>query len=357
MRPTTFRTLFNWTNTARNETYAGINCNRSVIVRVFLSGILVILILCALIGNVSLCIVVYRRPGMRSGINLLLANVALSDFANSVLNLPLSVVLFNLRYWPLGKTFCGVNVVMCFVMNVEKATILTIISIDRYFIIVKRKDTITPSKANLFIYTSWLVALVLSMLPIFGWGDFKYRCGYIQCIMDFESKSNHVARYLIFLSSLTIFLPALMLIIIYSRIFRTIQRNSFRVASYASAMSNAIHITGSDYGYKRRTSATILILCVTLMACLLPIGFMNIYVSVNGFTSAATRDTYFAFLWISHIHSAFNPIIYYCRIKKFREILHDTWPHLFTRLFIHRSERRITPYVTYQVGKNGVIIN
>lgn len=332
-------------------------------VRITISVILGLLISFSLIGNLLLCNIVYRRPAMRSGINLLLANLALSDFANSLFNLPLTVVLFNLQYWPFGHVVCGLNVVLSFIMNIEKISILTAISVDRYFIIVKRKDTMTPSKAYVFITCSWLIAFIISLMPVLGWGNYKYRCGYIQCMMDVEARSGHVASYLIFLTSLTIFVPAVILIFAYSRIFRTVQRSCFRVENHPPVTPTAMHRKGRlfiDYGYKRRTSATIFLLCLVLMICLMPIGVLNVHLSLSGgFSQTVTRHVYLAFLWLSYVHGAINPLIYFSRIKKFREAVYDIWPAFcaLSRLVPHRSKRRIRPHVTYQVGKCDIKVN
>lgn len=218
----------------------------------------------------------------------------------------------------------------------------------------------TPSKANVFILMSWIVTLIISLFPAVGWGTSRHRCGYIQCLVDFESRNNLSSSYLIFYSTLTIFLPAFALLFVYSNIFKIVRRSCFRVENYPPVAPTAMHMKGRlfiNYDYKRRTSATILILCIVLMTCLIPIGLLNIYVSVHGLTTLVTRDIYQFFLWISHIHGTFNPIIYFSRIKRFREYVQELCPQFVLRFISHRSRRRVKPHVLYQVEKGEIKVN
>ena len=331
-------------------------------VEILVSVVVSVLIVFSLFGNLLLCNIVFRRAAMRSGINLLLANLALSDFANAVLNLPLSVVLFNMGTWPLGDVACRINGALCFTMNIVKVLTLTTISIDRYLIIVKRKDTMTPWRANAVIASSWTFAAAVSVLPVIGWGRFKFRCGYIQCLLDVESGGNMVESYLIFVTAVTVFIPAAVFLFVYTRILRTVHRSNFRVENHPPITPTAMHVKGRlfiDYGYKRRTSATILLLCLLLMACLLPIGVLNIVVALNGFHKSVHLKTYTAFLWLSHLHGALNPIVYFQRIKKFRESLLEVGPKVVSLAGVvsQRSRRRIRPHVTYQVDKNDIKVS
>lgn len=354
----------NWTLTQVTSNYSCFSHEYQLRngVQVFVSVFLAILVFFSLLGNIVLCSIVYRKAAMRSGINLLLANMALSDFLNAVLNLPLSVVLFNIQHWLLGRELCSINVALCFVTNIEKMTVLVIISIDRYLIIVKRKDTMTPYRANVIIILSWFLALAISIIPILGWGKVKFRSGYIQCLVDFESGRSVESSYLIFITSVMVYVPALILFIVYSRILRTVHRSCFRVENHPPVTQTAMHMKGRlfiDYGYKRRTSTTILLLCLLVLACLFPISILNIYVSQNGFKEAVSRETYVVFMWISHLHGAINPIIYFRRIKKFRETVYELWPKLVTLAAIvcRRSKRRIRPHISYQVEKSDIKIS
>lgn len=330
-------------------------------VRVFLTLILALVFILSLSGNLLIFGIIYRRAAMRSGINLLLANLALADVVTSVFTLPLSAIVLNMQSWRFGSVICKLSGVVYSLVNAEKVFVLLVISIDRYFIIVKRRDTMTPPKAKAFIALSWLVVIVLSLPPVFGWGRFVYKCGFVQCLLDFNEQSQFNPSYTIFYCTAIIFVPSFLLVVIYHCILRKLRRNSFRVQNHPPVTPTAMHKKGKlfiDYSYKTRTSTTILLLSLVFIVCTVPIGGVNVYLALNGFNDRINTRGYLAFLWISYAHGAFNPIIYYTRIKKFRESVRDLWPQfcVLPHLVPIRSRRRIRPHVMYRVEKNDKIV-
>lgn len=344
------------------------DCFPSKDVRIFLTLLLTVFMLISLFGNALLCGIVYRRSAMRSGINLLLANVAMTDFFMSIFHLPLVAVVLNMKKWPFGEELCRVNGFMFGVLNAEKVIVLLIISIDRYFIIVKRKDTLTPKKAKWTIICSWLFSLFVSILPVLGWGSYSYYPGHLQCVVV-QDRTGEITMpgksYIIFSTTIIFFVPGLFMAFVYSRIFRTVRRKGFRVQNHPPVTPTAMHKKGKyfiDYSYKTRTSTTILLLSLFFLTFVLPLAVTNVYIASNGFDSVAI-ETYLGLLVFSYCHSPFSPLLYYWRIKKFRESLVDLWSQMFViphcgPLSIRR-ERRIRPHVLYQVenvdGKIAVI--
>ncbi len=83
------------------------------------------------IGNLLLCYVVYRFRRMRTTTNLLIGNLALSDFMVAVICVPFNFYYYLHQIWPFGKP-------MCVVVSYLKATSLYVsinsllaIAIDR----------------------------------------------------------------------------------------------------------------------------------------------------------------------------------------------------------------------------------
>lgn len=325
---------------------------------VLFSTFLVAIISLSLTGNAIICGIVYKKESMRSGINLLLANLAFSDFLSALTNLPITVVVYNSIDWPLGSAACTINGVLYNVLNANKIFILLVISVDRYFIIVKRKDTVTPSKGKLLILCSWIFALIISVPPVFGWGKYLFTCGSIQCLLDFQEGSN--PSYTLFNNLVTVFGPSFILLITYHRILRTVRRNCFRVQNHPPVTPTAMHRKGKlfiDYSYKTRTSTTILLLCAIFFCSVFPLSVVNLCLAFNE-NFEFNKDAYSAVLWISYLHGAIDPIIFYTRITKFRETVHYLLPQVvyFPTILPLRTKRRVRPHVIYSIGKSGTQI-
>ena len=176
-----------------------------------------------------------------------------------------------------------------------------------------------------------------------------------QCLLDFNNHSNYNPSYTIFISTAVVFFPAITLVFLYHRILRTVRRNSFRVQNHPPVRPTAMHKKGKlfiDYSYKTKTSTTTLLLSLVFVTSVLPIGISNVYLSIHGFTSKLNVCGYLVLLLITYSHAIFNPLIYYTRIQKFRESVHDLWPQfcVWPHLMPIRPRRRIRPQVMYQVG-------
>ena len=354
-------------------------CYASSGVRAFLTFLLVLALLLGLFGNVLLCAIVYRRSAMRSAINLLLANIALTDFLLTLLHVPISLAVLNLTTatatgkWPFGAAFCQFNGFIFQALNCEKAVVLLIISIDRYFIIVKRCDNLTPYKSKLLIASSWLFSFTVALPPVLGWGKFRFTPGSVKCLVVGNVGSSNATHaftdndegfialdalaesYIIFASVISVLLPGVVLLFVYYRILQKVRRNGFRVQNHPPVTPTAMHKKGKyfiDYGYKTRMSTTILLLSLFFLIANVPLGVVDFVIAVKGF-GVVSMISYTGFLILSYFHCSASPLLYYWRIKKYREIVKDIASQIFVFprcvLFSAHRERRVRPHILYKV--------
>ena len=367
--PSTVIPTDNNNNTAKKmlclvaETSAG-ECYPSSIARAFITFLVVLVLLLGLFGNILLCGIVYRRSAMRSAINLLLANIALTDFLLALLHAPISLVVVNSIGWPFNKAFCNFNGLIFQALNCEKAIVLLIISIDRYFIIVKRCDMLTSYKSKLLIASSWLISFALALPPVLGWGVFSFTPGSVKCLVvskQVVSKNNFLfldtsaESYVIFATTITVLLPGLILLYVYTQILQTVRRNGFRVQNHPPVTPTAMHKKGKyfiDYGYKTRMSTTILLLSFFFVVANVPLSIVDFTIAINGLGSIS-MVSYTGILVFSYFHCAASPLLYFWRIKKYREIVKDIGAQMFVFprcvLFSAHRERRVRPHVLYKV--------
>lgn len=332
--------------------------------RTFLTFLVVLVFLLGLLGNILLCGIVYRRSAMHSAINLLLANIALTDFLMAFLHAPITLVVVNSIGWPFNQTFCNFNGFIFQALNSEKAIVLLIISIDRFFIIVKRCDTLTPYKSKLLIAGSWLISFTLALPPVLGWGMFHFTPGSVKCLVvsrqvvsktDILLLDTLAESYVIFATTITVLLPGSILLYVYTRILQTVRRNGFRVQNHPPVTPTAMHKKGKyfiDYGYKTRMSTTILLLSFFFVVANVPLGIVDLTIAINGLGSIS-MVSYTGILVLSYFHCAASPLLYYWRIKKYREIVKDIGAQIFVFprcvLFSAHRERRVRPHVLYKV--------
>lgn len=62
-----------------------------------------ILIIFGVVGNGLVCAAVARKPAMRTGRNVYIINLAISDLLLCLITMPFSLVEISVKFWPLGK--------------------------------------------------------------------------------------------------------------------------------------------------------------------------------------------------------------------------------------------------------------
>ena len=328
--------------------------------RVFLTIIMVIMIVISLCGNMLVCYVVYRKPAMRSGINLLLANLALSDLFMSFTCMPLSIAYLNVQGVTIDSTICQLEAVLYLKFQTEKILLLVVISIDRYYIIVKRKDNLNTFKAKLIIGITWLFSLTLCVPPLVGLGSYSYFSFRPQCSLKLININLAAMVWVAVFNTLSGFLPCCVMAMSYGLILRTVRRNCFRVQNHPPVNPTAMHRKGKlfiDYSYKTRTFTTISLLTFVYIICVLPVKFIELWSAKNA--SPVSTSLSLGTLWLSYSHTALNPIIYTIRIRKFREACFEIIPKSILTLpdmMPMKARRRIRPHSLYQVNKQPSVI-
>lgn len=324
-----------------------------------LAIVMFVMIVVAILGNSVVCYIVYQKPAMRSAINLLLATLAMADLLTAIFCMPFAFVTIIAQKWLFGDEFCQVNGILHAFVVTEATFVLLTISIDRYLIIVRRRDTLTPGKAKLYIGVSWATAFISAIPPLFGWGKYGFKPGEIQCTLDFPSQNINELTYGLVFFSATFVVPIILMSYCYFCILKTVRRNSSRVQNHppppGSAMVTKMHRPGRmniDYSFKTRAFTTILILFVIFVMTSMPYSITRFILLFFGHTKFSSPSNAII-IWIFYLNSTLNPVIYYWRISKFREACIDLMPSWcqLPSCLPGRTMRRIRPHVIYEVDK------
>ena len=162
----------------------------SVSVTVTETSILGFICLTAVIGNLSLYIIVYKNKNLQTITNLYILNLAAADIMVSVLSIPFTVVTVITGRWPFGDTACvalGFFTILSFIASVMS---LGMIAINRYFYIVKwntYKKTFSEKKSLLYAAAVWVVSICLASPPLFGWAEYRFIPGKSYCFVYWPS--------------------------------------------------------------------------------------------------------------------------------------------------------------------------
>lgn len=329
---------------------------------VSLGFLFILMFLLSVLGNSVVCYIVYQKPAMRSAINILLATLAMADMLTATLCMPFAIISLIAQRWLFGDVFCQINAILFSLLMTEGTFVLLTISVDRFMIIVQRKDTLTPRKAKIYIVISWLSSVVVVLPPLFGWGKYAFELGQIQCSLQWPSQDAVDLSYGLFFFSSTFLVPLLLMGYCFGSILRTVRRNSTRIQNHPpvpGGVMTKMHRPGKmniDYSFKTRAFTTILILFILFVICGTPYTVIRFHLLVKGYTDSLPYIADVVVILIAYLNCTLKPIIYYIRISKFREACLDimpSWCHV-PHCLPGRTMRRIRPHVVYEVDKKVV---
>ncbi|XP_052770900.1 alpha-1A adrenergic receptor-like [Mya arenaria] len=196
--------------------------NMSLLETIAISVFLGCIIMLTIFGNTTVLLAVFFDRRLRSTTNYFIVNLAAADLLLGITVLPLSASLEILKYWPFGPLVCDIwasaDVLWC------TASILTlcVISIDRYIGVTRplqHSSIITKRRAGLIISLVWLLSLAISVGPLIGWREAELND-------DIECTVTKQVGYVIFSVSGSFYIPMLIIMVVYLKIYREATRHN-----------------------------------------------------------------------------------------------------------------------------------
>ena len=178
----------------------------------------------SLMANSFIVLIVYRTPTLRKPMNYFIANMAMSDLLYSIFLIPFYLSAFHTTLWPIGGKF---GLVLCklvpFFHNVSVIVSiqnLILIAVNRFGAVVfpLRSPLIRSKLCPFFISAMWIVAGAVSSPNLFTFQLVEYS-GEIQCQMRWKKafgESSSFTDFLLPYCILLIFIPVMLLVILYS---------------------------------------------------------------------------------------------------------------------------------------------
>uniref|UniRef100_G3NND6 Adenosine A3 receptor n=1 Tax=Gasterosteus aculeatus TaxID=69293 RepID=G3NND6_GASAC len=272
--------------------------------------------LVSVVGNVLVVLAVCVNRALRNTTFCFIVSLAVADIAVGVLVIPLAIIL-SLGF----KTqFYTCLFLSCLLLIITQSSILSLlaIAIDRYLrvkIPTRYSTIVTQRRACVAVCLCWILSFLTGLVPMMGWNR-RHAGGNLSSSGDIVCEFTAVMRmdYMVYFNFFGwVVVPLSVMIALYAEIFRVIRRQLNRRAEATC--------DGERYYRKELKLAKSLALVVFLFAvCWLPIHIMN---CIDFFCPqwSVPKFTLYAGIFMSHVNSALNPMVYAFRIKQFRVTL------------------------------------
>uniref|UniRef100_A0A8C7YNG7 D(1B) dopamine receptor n=1 Tax=Oryzias sinensis TaxID=183150 RepID=A0A8C7YNG7_9TELE len=302
--------------------------------------VLALLIIWTLLGNFTVCAAVSRYRHLRTKVtNIFIVSLALSDLLVAVLVMPWKAVAEVAGFWPFGS-FCKTWLACDIMCSTASILNLCVISVDRYWAIsnpFRYERSMNKKVAFVMIGMTWTVSLVISFVPVqLDWhraeiGDLSGQ-GLMPLDKSAEGScdSSLSRTYAISSSLISFYIPVVIMIITYTRIYRIAQTQIRVISSLERAAEHALHPDSPcprqshselKVSIRKETKVlkTLSIIMGVFVCCWLPFFILNCAQpfcpgprapGAHRGPYCVSEKTFDVFVWIGWSNSSLNPVIY-----------------------------------------------
>nr|APY20602.1 long wavelength sensitive opsin [Euroleon nostras] len=284
----------------------------------------------SVLGNGMVIYIFSTTKSLRTPSNLLVVNLAFSDFFMMLTMSPPMVYNCYHETWVLGPFFCEIYAFFGSLFGSISIWTMTMIALDRYNVIVKglAAKPMTNGSALMRIALVWILSLVWTLAPFFGWNRYVPEGNMTACGTDYLSKDWTSRSYILIYSVFVYFAPLLMIIYAYTFIVQAVAAHEKNMREQAKKM-NVASLRSSEAA---NTSAECKLAKVALMTIslwfmawtpYLIINYAGVFESMNISPLTTIWGSLFA-----KANAVYNPIVYGISHPKYRAALGKKFPSL-----------------------------
>ncbi|XP_072915572.1 alpha-1A adrenergic receptor-like isoform X2 [Hemitrygon akajei] len=195
-----------------------VNPTRAVVLGIVLGSF----ILFAILGNILVVLSVACHRNLQTVTNYFIINLAIADLLLSCSVLPFSATMEILGYWAFGRIFCNMWAAMDVLCSTASIMSLCVISIDRNIGVsypLRHPSIMTEKRALLTLVAVWMLALVISVGPLFGWKEPPPEDETI-------CKITEEPGYVLFSAFGSFYAPLIIILVMYCRVYIVAKRET-----------------------------------------------------------------------------------------------------------------------------------
>ncbi|XP_006885082.1 PREDICTED: trace amine-associated receptor 6-like [Elephantulus edwardii] len=266
----------------------------------------------ATFGNLLVMISVLHFKQLHSPTNFLVASLACTDFLVGVTVMPFSMVRAVESCWYFGETFCTFHTCCDVAFCYSSLFHLCFISIDRFIAFIDPlvyPTKFTVSVSGFCISISWILPIVYSG-AVFSTGanddGLEELSSALNCVGGCQVVIN---QNWVLVDFLLFFMPTLVMIILYSKIFLVARKQAQKIETTSSKTQSSSGTYKARVTKRERKAAkTLGITVVAFLISWLPYMIDSFFDTFFGLMTPPYVNE--ILYWFAYYNSAVNPLIY-----------------------------------------------
>ena len=268
-----------------------------------------------LLGNIILCLAIYKVRAHRKIQNYYIVVLSISDFLIILLTVPPSLVAASLERWPFGETICQIQGNVIFFFGTCSLLNLTLIAINRYVKMVRSvniyQKMYTKNSVLLSIGAAGIFSAVFP-IPFNVASKFCFHPGIVACFPCRSKDSNEQALLLgcycvLFAMSFPV------IILCYYKVFRKVRAHFAQIAD-STLNQDAL----KSFAEEVKITKTLFAVLIAFLLCYTP-AFTLVILETLQEDISIPRQVYLIGSFSTALNAVFNPVIYGLMQKQFRD--------------------------------------
>lgn len=284
----------------------------------------------SIVGNLIVIWVFMTTKALRSPANLLVVNLAISDFIMMGSNCPTMVMSCIKGTWAFSAFTCELAAFLANVAGCSAIYFMVFITLDRYNVIVKGVSgtPLTTTGALIRILFTWTFATCWCLAPFFGWNRYVPEGNLTACGTDYLCEDMLCQSYLLVYAPFVWATPLLIIIFCYFFIVKAVFAHEKQMREQAKKMG----VKSLRNEESQKTSAECRLAKVALTTVSLWFIAWTPYMVINmtGIFNKPMISPIFT-VWgslFAKANAVYNPIIYAISHPKYRAALDKKLPCL-----------------------------
>ena len=305
---------------------------------------MILLNVLSLLGNVLVCISVYRNTRLRTSTNVYIVALAISDLLSAIFVMPLATGVLISGRWLFGGAVCQMQAFMAqFVVYISPVT-MGLTAISRYVRICKSdqqyKRFFSNRKSLILIASAWMfVACYILIVRLSGLQEFQFVPGYAVCMNVHLRKFGKIVHYLLVIGLFSLF-PLIATLSSYRKVSKHIREHNMGVVQALQSHSGDV-MTVNIQEIRICRSMVVIVFAFTL--CWIPTWVIAILARFH-IIARMPRGIQLLCTFLVNLSSTLNPFIYAGMNPLFRRE--------FRRLLFCKVSERVVDSIRSTPGPN-----